>query len=79
MDVVHVEILPDFLLRLNYTNGEQRQFDMKPLLLLPPWTQIAAPARFEKAYVDYGTIVWPGNIDIAPETLYAESVPLPPA
>ncbi|GFZ85555.1 hypothetical protein GCM10011497_13470 [Elstera cyanobacteriorum] len=77
MDVVHVSVLPDFLLRLDYANGEQRQFDMKPLLQMSPWDRIASPAHFEKATVDYGTVVWPGNIDIAPETLYADSTPLP--
>ncbi|KHE93088.1 MAG: hypothetical protein SCABRO_01165 [Candidatus Scalindua brodae] len=25
---------------------------------------------FMKATVAYGTVVWPGNIDIAPETLW---------
>jgi hypothetical protein len=76
MDVLQVSVLPDFILRLDYANGEQRQFDMKPLLQMSPWNRIATPARFEKATVDYGTVVWPGNIDIAPETLYDLSVPI---
>ncbi len=29
---------------------------------------------FEQAYVLAGTVNWPGNIDIAPETLYERSV-----
>jgi hypothetical protein len=27
------------------------------------------------AKVGYGTVIWPGNIDIAPETLYDQSRP----
>jgi len=31
---------------------------------------------FSLASVDYGTVTWPSDIDIAPETLYECSVPL---
>jgi len=69
-----VEIEPNFHLRLTFTNGETRCFDMRPYLDLPVFRRLRDPAFFALAHVEYGTVVWPGAIDIAPETLYERSV-----
>ena len=74
IDVVTVKPRQDFQLNLEFENGERRRFDMRPLLTLKPWNRIANLHIFERARVDYGTVVWPGEIDIAPETLYDESI-----
>lgn len=76
LDVIAVQPLPDFHLDLEYQNGERRRFDMRPLLALKPWDCIATPHLFDRVRVEYGTVVWPGDIDIAPETLYDDSVPV---
>lgn len=76
LDVVKVETTPDFQLELDFENGEHRRFDMKPLLNMKPWNRIASEQLFHRATVAYGTVMWPGEIDIAPETLYDDSVPL---
>ena len=76
IDVISVRIHPEFQLDLEFKNGEWRRFDMRPLLSMKPWNRVASLALFERARVDYGTVVWPGEIDIAPETLYDDSVPL---
>ena len=76
IDVVTVKPLQDFQLDLEYNNGERRRFDMRPFLENRPWNRIASISLFEQVRVDYGTVVWPGEIDIAPETLYDRSIPL---
>lgn len=75
-EVIAVKIKPNFQLDLEFANGERRRFDMRPLLQIRPWNQIASRKLFERVSVDYGTIVWPGDIDIAPETLYDDSYPI---
>ena len=76
IDVIAVHTRPEFQLDLEFKNGKRRRFDMRPLLAMKPWNRIATPAVFERVRVDYGTVVWPGEIDVAPETLYDDSVPL---
>jgi hypothetical protein len=76
VDVVRVTPNAEFVLDLVYANGEQRRFDMRPLLSMKPWDRIANPQIFKLARAEYGTVVWPGEIDIAPETLYDDSVPV---
>jgi hypothetical protein len=76
IDVVSVKPLKDFYLDLEFENGERRLFNMRPLLAVKPWNRIANLQLFARARVDYGTVVWPGEIDIAPETLYDDSTPI---
>jgi hypothetical protein len=68
LDVVQVKTTTDFQLELGFQNGEQRRFDMRPLLTMRPWNRIGS--SFHRAKVAYGTVIWPGEIDIAPEMLY---------
>jgi len=73
LDVIRVEPHKDFTLLLEFENHEIRLFDMKPYLEKKPYTTLKNSRAFMCATVDYGTVVWPGNIDIAPETLYDNS------
>ncbi|MBK1642615.1 hypothetical protein CKO12_12165 [Chromatium okenii] len=73
LDVIAVQATSDYQLELEFENGESRLFDMKPYLNKKPFMQLKVPSLFTRAAVDYGTVTWPGNIDIAPETLYDHS------
>lgn len=76
LDVVKVKARPGYLLELEFENGERRLFDMSPIIDKKPFDRLKISSAFFGAQVDYGTVVWPGNIDIAPETLYDRSIPL---
>ena len=70
IEVCTVEIGTGYLLNLTFNNGERRCFDMQPFLHYPVFRRLQNPGFFALARVDYGTVTWPGEIDIAPETLY---------
>jgi hypothetical protein len=75
LDVVSVTARDDNNLELVFENGEKRIFDMRPFFDKKPFVKLFNSPLFFKAFVGYGTVVWPGNIDIAPETLWARSRP----
>ncbi|MDD5296325.1 MAG: DUF2442 domain-containing protein [Rhodocyclaceae bacterium] len=68
VDVTKVEVLPDHVLRLEFSNGKHGLFSMTPYLSEPPYDRLTAP-EFALAHIAHGTVVWPGGIEIAPETL----------
>ena len=70
LDVISVEAREDNTLLLVFENHEKRLFNMTPYLDKKPFSKLKNLPLFLKAKVEYGTVVWPGNIDIAPETLW---------
>ena len=76
LDVTHVTVRPGFTLFLEFENGERRRFDMTSYIDQKPWVRLKSGNAFQGTFVENGTVAWPGNIDIDPETLYEYSVPL---
>ena len=74
-DVISVKAREDYTLELVFENGEKRRFDMKPFLDRKPFFKLLNSPLFFKASVQHGTVIWPGDIDIAPETLWTRSLP----
>ena len=75
IEVSDVKAVSDYTLSLTFNTGEHRLFDMQPYLKYPVFQRLENTAFFSLARVMYGTVTWPGDIDIAPETLYAQSLP----
>ncbi|MFZ2727736.1 MAG: DUF2442 domain-containing protein [Methylococcaceae bacterium] len=74
IDVIAVKTLPDYQLLLTFENHEVKCFDMKPYLNATVFAPLKNPSFFKCAKVNYGTVTWGEDIDIAPETLYELSV-----
>ncbi len=74
LDVVKFDYLDGYKLLLTFENGEIKEFDCVTLMDEKPFQVLKDMNYFKRAKIDYGTVVWPNEIDIAPETLYLESV-----
>ena len=75
-DTASVTILPDHLLRVRFLNGELRDFDMKPLLTRKCYLPLKNDILFQTATVTFGTVQWANGLDLDPEWLYKDSVPV---
>ena len=73
--VVSVSALSDFHLRLVFSNGEVRRFDMNPFLNLAIFRDLQKPELFQTVQVCFDTIRWENDADIDPETLYKGGIP----
>lgn len=72
--VKQAQTLENFKLRIIFSNGEKRIFDVSPYLMYPAFKRLANPAFFSLGHAEHGTVVWPDNIDLCPDTLYVDSV-----
>lgn len=73
MEIVSVEVLENFVVRLGFADGFERTVDLEPYLCGPVLRKIRSdPTYFRRVRVDPDarTIVWPNGADLAPDTLY---------
>lgn len=66
----------NFVLQLQFENGEFRIFDVKPYLEKGFFQELKDPAYFRSVQPVLGTIQWPRGQDFCPDTLYELSEPL---
>ena len=72
-----VAVVPndDYTLTLTFTNGEVKQYDMKPLLDKGVFRELQNIGYFRCVRLDGGgSIQWPHEQDVCPDTLYEKSV-----
>ena len=62
-----------YLLVLEFTNGESGVYDCAPLLEHGVFRELKDVAYFRRVRVEFGTVVWPNEQDICPDSLYLAS------
>ena len=70
--VTKAKPLDDYQLELTFEAHEVKIFDMKPYLELGVFKALKDKSFFQKVRVSFGSIAWPGGIDLDPEVLYED-------
>lgn len=68
-----VRPLANYRLEVRFMDGTQGEIDLSGLVRSPDAGVFAAlmdQELFNQVYLEYGAITWPGEIDLAPDTMY---------
>jgi hypothetical protein len=63
----------DYKLEIEFTNGEFGVYDCAPLLDFGVFRELRDVNYFRQAGVENGTVSWPHEQDICPDTLYEDA------
>lgn len=69
-----VNVNNDYQLSLTFTNGEHGIYDCSNLLEFGVFKELKNKNYFGQVKVTGGTVAWPHEQDICPDTLYLDSV-----
>jgi hypothetical protein len=75
--VIAVTANDDFSLDLEFNDGSVKRFDAKPYLDYEFFRELKDQNYFKQVRLAFGTVQWPHEQDIGPETLYLEGVAVP--
>ncbi len=74
--VNNVEPLPDYRLKLFFSNGEIKIMDVSRYLGMGDFSELKDTFVFNIVKPFQGSIQWKNGLDLCPDCLYLESVPV---
>jgi len=72
--VTKVTPQPGYKLKIVFSNNEQGIYDCSKLLDFGVFQELKDVAYFNKVMVCDGTVAWPNEQDICPDTIYIDAV-----
>ena len=72
--IAEARALPKFKLWIKFHDGKEGTVDLSDLVGKGVFSKFKEPGFFASVFIDdeSHTVVWPGGIDLAPESLYEE-------
>jgi hypothetical protein len=69
-DVIEVKPINPLGLRVKFADGTEGKVQFEPSHLTGVFEALKNPIVFDQAHIDNGAVVWPGNLDLAPDAMY---------
>ena len=73
--ILALEVLPGHRLRAQFLDGTEGTVDMSRLVFgehAGVFEALRDPQVFDRASLKSGAVTWPGDIDVAPDSMYLE-------
>jgi len=73
--VVEVAPLDGFRLSVRFVDGTEGRVDLSGLIRSARagvFARLADSSLFAQVFVEHGAVTWPGELDLAPDAMYAE-------
>ncbi len=73
--VIEVHTLPGYRLFVRFIDDTTGEVDLSRLVMSDSagiFSALRDPALFAQVYLEYGAVMWPGEIDLAPDAMYDE-------
>ncbi len=70
-----IKALPDFCIDVVFIDGLRGRIDLSQYIISPRAGVFAClqdQNLFNQAFLNYGALTWPGEIDLAPDAMYEE-------
>ena len=70
--VIEAEPLDGMQVKVVFDNGVSGIFDCSYLVKDPYWAKLSSPAFFRQVKAECGTLCWPEDIDVPPESVWED-------
>jgi hypothetical protein len=71
-DVIEVKVEAPLSLQVRFFDGTRGKVRFEQSYLTGVFQALKDSSVFEQAHVDGGAVVWPGELDLAPDAMYRE-------
>ena len=70
--VISVKPIPPLALAVRFQDGTEGNVRFEPSHLNCVFEKLKDPEVFLQARIEFGTVTWPGDVDLAPDAMYKE-------